>query len=97
MKLTFAECKRIKRMSQKELTDHLTDIYWAGVKATEDTLEHASAERWLEIVRQSPEVMEKFSVWDYDDLQARLSKEFAPANVRRIMEILCEAKDVNKC
>lgn len=97
MKLTFAECKRIQRMNQKELTQHLMKIYGAGVKDTEDELEHASADRWMEIVRQSSEVMEKFSVWDYDDLQARLSKEFAPANVKRIMEILCEQKDVNKC
>lgn len=97
MKLSFAECKRIQRMNQKELTQYVTTIYGAGVKDTEDELEHAPAERWLDIVRQSSEVMEKFSVWDYDDLQVRLSKEFAPSNVKRIMEILCEQKDVNKC
>ena len=97
MKLSFAECKRIQRMNQKELTQYVTTIYGAGVKDTEDELEHASADKWMEIVRQSPEVMQKFSVWDYDDLYVRLSKEFAPSNVRRIMEIICEQKDVNKC
>lgn len=97
MKLSFAECKRIQRMNQKELTQYVTTIYGAGVKDTEDELEHAPADKWLDIVRQSSEVMEKFSVWDYDDLYVRLSKEFAPSNVKRIMEILCEEKHVNKC
>lgn len=89
-KLSFAEVSAIKRMNQKQLTAFITEVYGYGVKDTEDELENATPERWLEIVSSSEKVKEHFAIWDGDRLRERLLKEFTESNVDRIMRIITE-------
>lgn len=92
MKISLDDYDAICKMGRNKFTKWLTDYYKTAYHDCENDLENLSAERWLEVVNETPKVKEHFSIWDYDDLYKRLSRKFTKENVERILKILTEKK-----
>lgn len=92
MKIPFSDYMKVKKMTFNEFNVWIKalcqDLLEEGIRQGESELDDATAEQWREYIDATPKAKEIFSIWDGDDLRAKLSKHFSRDNVDRIMDII---------
>lgn len=96
MKIPYSDYAKVKKMTYNEfarwLNEWIKQVYEMGVKEGESTIDEIDTpEKWETLIDNTPKAKEMFSVWQYDDLQEKLSKSFARENVDRIMDIITKS------
>ena len=92
MKISLDDYDKIHGMSRNQLSKFLVSLeqsaFEKGLRAGESELDGADAEGWKQFIDKTPMAREVFSIWDSDELEERLSREFTRENVARIMNVI---------